>query len=51
MIWGFPAWTRLVGRLPASLADRLLRALDVLARRVPSLADVVVLSGRPKPAA
>ena len=51
LAWGLPVWTRLVGRLPAPLATRILRALDALARRVPQLADVIVLSGRPRPAA
>jgi SAM-dependent methyltransferase len=46
--WGLPAWTRGVERLPAPLAGRLLRAFDALARRVPALADVVLLVGQPR---
>jgi SAM-dependent methyltransferase len=46
--WGFPAWSRGVGRLPAAVARRALQALDTLARRVPEWADVVVLAGRPR---
>jgi hypothetical protein len=46
--WGFPGWTRTVERLPAPVAAALLRALDALARRLPQLADVVVLCGRPR---
>jgi SAM-dependent methyltransferase len=46
--WGFPGWTRAVERLPAPVAAALLRALDALARRLPQLADVVVLCGRPR---
>jgi len=46
--WGLPAWTRGVERLRAPLAEALLRGLDALARRLPSLADVVVLVGRPR---
>ncbi|MBK7947749.1 MAG: methyltransferase domain-containing protein [Deltaproteobacteria bacterium] len=45
--WGMPGWTALLSRLPASIADLGLRAADWLARRSPSLADVVVLVGRP----
>jgi len=46
--WGLPVWTRNVGRLRAPLADRLLCALDAVARRLPALADVVVVVGRPR---
>lgn len=46
--WGFPGWTRTVERLPAPVAAAVLRALDALARRLPQLADVVVLCGRPR---
>jgi len=49
--WGFPGWTRAVERLPAPVAGAVLRALDALARRLPQLADVVVLCGRPRLAA
>jgi SAM-dependent methyltransferase len=48
--WGFPGWTRAVERMPAPVAGAVLRALDSLARRLPQLADVVVLCGRPRPA-
>jgi SAM-dependent methyltransferase len=46
--WGFGPWTRAVERLPRGLAFRALQALDALAMRSPSLADVVVLVGRPR---
>lgn len=46
--WGLPGWSRAVERLPAWLAQRSLQGLDWLARRLPSLADVVVLAGRPR---
>jgi SAM-dependent methyltransferase len=48
MAWGLPGWTRSVDRLPREMADHALRGLDWLARRVPGLADVVVLAGRPR---
>jgi len=48
MAWGLRAWARLVEALPAVLAQRLLVGLDALARRLPGLADVVVLAGRPR---
>ncbi len=48
LAWGLPIWTRNVQKLPAVLADSLLRSFDALARRVPTLADVILLSGHPK---
>jgi len=48
LAWGLPAWTRMVARLPGGLVDRMLRWLDAGARRLPGLADVVVLAGRPR---
>ena len=48
LAWGMPGWTRWVGRLPAATAQRSLATLDWLARQIPSLADVVVLAGRPR---
>ena len=46
--WGFGPWTRAVERLPRRLAFRALQTFDALASRSPSLADVVVLVGRPR---
>lgn len=46
--WGWRPWTRLVERLPRALAFGALQTLDALALRSPSLADVVVLVGRPR---
>ena len=46
--WGAPGWSRGVARLPATVAMRVLQALDGCARRWPTLADVVVLAGRPR---
>ena len=51
LAWGLAPWTRRVDRLPAPLAEAILRVLDALARRFPGIADVVVLAGRPRPAA
>lgn len=48
MAWGLPAWTRSVDHLPGGVAELALRGLDWLARRLPSLADVVILVGRPR---
>lgn len=50
LAWGLPVWTRSVGKLPEPVAQAALEGLDWLARRVPSLSDVVVLAGRPRSA-
>jgi SAM-dependent methyltransferase len=46
--WGAPGWARIVSALPKSAARRLLVACNALARRWPTLADVIVLAGRPR---
>ena len=51
LAWGVPAWSRAVSRLPERVAQRALRGLDALARRLPAFADVVVLAGRPRSSA
>jgi len=48
MAWGLPIWTRSVDHIPRGVAELTLRGLDWLARRLPTLADVVVLAGRPR---
>ncbi len=48
LAWGLPGWTRNVERLPAPIAQACLAGLDWIARRVPSLSDVVVLAGSPR---
>lgn len=48
LLWGFAQWTRGVGRLRAERAERALRGLDWVARRMPQLADVVLLAGKPR---
>jgi SAM-dependent methyltransferase len=48
LAWGLPLWTRNVGRLPAGVAQRVLEGLDAIARLLPSLADVMLLVGRPR---
>jgi SAM-dependent methyltransferase len=51
LAWGLPGWSRALARLPAAGAQAGLAGLDWLARRLPWLADVVVLAGRPRRAA
>ncbi|HEB88314.1 MAG TPA: methyltransferase domain-containing protein [Deltaproteobacteria bacterium] len=46
--WGLPGWATLVCHLPRPLARWLLRGLDALARQWPTLADVIVVVGRPR---
>ncbi len=48
LAWGMPGWSRALGRLPAPVAQSALRGLGGIARRLPALADVVILAGRPR---
>jgi len=48
LLWGFPGWGRFLSFLPGGIRDLVLRALSKLARRLPRLADVVVLVWQPK---
>ena len=48
LAWGVPGWSRALANLPAPLAQASLAGLDGLARWIPSLADVVLLAGRPR---
>ena len=48
LCWGLPAWSRALGRLPETLGQRALAGLDRLARRWPTLSDVVLLAGTPR---
>jgi SAM-dependent methyltransferase len=51
LFWGLRSLDRALARLPRWLRSGVLQALDALARRLPSLADVVLLCGRPRAAA
>ncbi len=46
--WGLRAWSRVLSCLPAPIARGALRTMDALARRAPTLADVVILAGQPR---
>ena len=48
LLWGFPGWGRFLSFLPRKVANGILRVLDKLVRRMPGLADVVVLVWQPK---
>ncbi|MCH2171211.1 methyltransferase domain-containing protein [Myxococcota bacterium] len=47
MAWGMPHWAHVLESMPRRGVQATLEGLDWLARRVPALADVVVLAGRP----
>src|SRR5262249_48931547 len=47
--WGMPGWSQVLAHLPEPVAERTLETLDVLARRVPALADYVLPAGRRRP--
>jgi SAM-dependent methyltransferase len=46
MFWLLPSWRRLLKRVSPRTADRLLRATDRIARRAPSLADMIISTWR-----
>ena len=46
--WGAPGWSRAMTLLPRPIAFLALQAVDWIARAAPSLADVIVLAGRPR---
>ena len=48
LLWGVERWQRLIDGASPAWARRLLRMADGLAARVPSLADVIVVAGRPR---
>ena len=48
LAWGLPGFSRAMASLPVPVARAALQALDGLARRAPSLADVVVVAGAPR---
>ncbi|HVP30466.1 MAG TPA: methyltransferase domain-containing protein [Myxococcota bacterium] len=48
LAWGLPGWTRFVEALPPRAARAALQAAGWAARHAPSLADVVLLAGRPR---
>lgn len=48
LLWGLPQWTRTLERLREDRALPLVRAAGRIAERVPRLADVVLLAGRPR---
>jgi SAM-dependent methyltransferase len=48
LFWGVRRWARALARLPQPWANALLRAADRIAARFPALADVIVISGRPR---
>ncbi len=48
-LWGAPLWDKFLSVLPRKGAFAVMGALDVVARRIPSLSDVVLVRCRQKP--
>ncbi len=48
LLWGVKSWGLLLERVSPNMANRLLRVADALARRFPSLCDVIVAGGTPR---
>jgi len=44
LFWGFPHWGQILRSLPKALSRGCLKAMDLAARCIPSLADVVVIT-------
>lgn len=47
-LWGTPLWDRILSTLPERIAFFILGTLDKLARRIPSMSDVVLIKCRHK---
>jgi len=50
LLWGFPLWGKLLAKSPAGISKVVLKFLDRIARRLPTLSDVIVLRCRLRPA-
>jgi SAM-dependent methyltransferase len=48
MGWGMPGWSKWMARVPGPVARSAVAAMDRVGRRYPTLADVIVLVGRPR---
>ena len=48
MGWGMPGWSQLMATLPRTIADASIRAMHGAAQAWPTLADVIVVAGRPR---
>jgi SAM-dependent methyltransferase len=48
LMWGIEWWAQLLARLSEKRALQLLRFVDGVAARFPSVADVIVIAGRPR---
>jgi SAM-dependent methyltransferase len=48
LLWGFPRWPDVLGRIPRSTALILLRSLDRIAHWRPEWSDVLIVAGRPR---
>jgi len=49
LLLGLPGWSSLLDKLPESVSLAILKALDKLACRLPSLSNVIILRCSPKP--
>ncbi|MBW2384407.1 MAG: methyltransferase domain-containing protein [Deltaproteobacteria bacterium] len=48
MGWGMPGWSKLMAQVPDAVARRAVAAMGRAGQRYPTLADVIVLVGRPR---
>jgi SAM-dependent methyltransferase len=48
LLWGFPRWSEVLGKVPRSTGLILLRSLDRIAHWRPEWSDVLIVAGRPR---
>lgn len=48
LLWTAPYWGKLLSILPRGISMTILNFLDMIARRVPSLSDVIIIKGTPR---
>ena len=48
LLWTAPYWGKMISMPPRRFAQRVLLLLDAIARRLPSLSDVVIIKGTPR---
>ena len=48
LLWTAPYWGKTISLPPRRVAQRVLSLLDAIARRVPSLSDVIIIKGTPR---
>ncbi|MEM4447531.1 MAG: class I SAM-dependent methyltransferase [Candidatus Jordarchaeales archaeon] len=48
LFWSFPHWGKLLGKMPKKAADTILNTLDTIARKLPTISDIIIFKGQPE---